>query len=201
MVSIAGGEPLMHPQIDEIVGGADRAQEVRLPVHERAAAARRSSTCSQPSPYFSWVVHIDGLQERHDESVERRACSTRRLPRSREAKRARLQGQHEHHVLHHRHAEDRARRARLPERRARGRPDDDLAGLRLREGTRPGPLPRRRPDPGAVQRGVRRRPPQAAGGSTTHRSSSTSSRARSTSSARRGGSRATRSSAGSGRAT
>ena len=25
----------------------------------------------KPSPYFSWAVHIDGLQERHDASVER----------------------------------------------------------------------------------------------------------------------------------
>ena len=24
-----------------------------------------------PSPYFSWVVHIDGLRERHDEAVDR----------------------------------------------------------------------------------------------------------------------------------
>ena len=23
----------------------------------------------KPSPYFAWAVHIDGLRERHDESV------------------------------------------------------------------------------------------------------------------------------------
>jgi MoaA/NifB/PqqE/SkfB family radical SAM enzyme len=25
----------------------------------------------KPSPYFAWAVHIDGLRERHDESVAR----------------------------------------------------------------------------------------------------------------------------------
>ncbi len=38
MVSLPGGEPLMHPEIDRIVDGAGRAQEVRLPLHQRAAA-------------------------------------------------------------------------------------------------------------------------------------------------------------------
>ena len=46
MVSIAGGEPLMHPEIDVIVARAGQAQEVRLPVHERAAAAEEAATSS-----------------------------------------------------------------------------------------------------------------------------------------------------------
>ena len=48
---------------------AHRAQEVRLPVHERAAHAARTSTSSRRRRYFAWAVHIDGLRERHDESV------------------------------------------------------------------------------------------------------------------------------------
>ena len=44
------------------------------------------------------------------------------------------------------------RRAELPQRRGQGRPDDDLAGLRLREGARPGPLPGRRPRPASCSR-------------------------------------------------
>jgi hypothetical protein len=35
MVSIAGGEPLVHPEVDVIARELIRAQEVRLPVHER----------------------------------------------------------------------------------------------------------------------------------------------------------------------
>ena len=38
MVSIPGGEPLLHPQIKEIVEGLVSRQEVHLPVHQRPAA-------------------------------------------------------------------------------------------------------------------------------------------------------------------
>jgi MoaA/NifB/PqqE/SkfB family radical SAM enzyme len=58
LVSIPGGEPLMHPQIGEIVE-AGRAQEVRLPLHQRAAAERKIDQF-KPSKYFSFVVHMDG---------------------------------------------------------------------------------------------------------------------------------------------
>ena len=98
----------------------------------------------EPSPYFAWVVHLDGLRERHDQFVEREGVFDKAVEAIREAQAPRLPRQHEHDLLHDRHAEDRARRARLPERRAEGRPDDDLARLRLREGARPGALPRRR---------------------------------------------------------
>jgi hopanoid biosynthesis associated radical SAM protein HpnH len=68
MVSIAGGEPLMHPQIDEIVRQLIKRKKfvflctnaVLLPKHIHKF---------KPSPYFAWAVHIDGLKERHDESV------------------------------------------------------------------------------------------------------------------------------------
>ena len=68
MVSIAGGEPLMHPQIDEIVRQLlDRGKivflctnAVLLPKHLHKFA---------PHKNFSWMVHIDGLRERHDASV------------------------------------------------------------------------------------------------------------------------------------
>ena len=48
---------------------------------------RRKLDRFQPSPYFAWVVHIDGLRERHDASVCRSTgCSTRRSSAIREAK-------------------------------------------------------------------------------------------------------------------
>ena len=43
VVSIAGGEPLVHPQIDEIVRRPRRAQEVRLSLHERDPAGARAA--------------------------------------------------------------------------------------------------------------------------------------------------------------
>ncbi len=40
MVSIPGGEPLMHPQIGKIVEGLVARQEIHLSLHQRAAAER-----------------------------------------------------------------------------------------------------------------------------------------------------------------
>jgi len=68
MVSIAGGEPLIHPEIDQIVEGLiERKKFVYLCTN--ALLMERKLHKFRPSPYFAWAVHIDGLRERHDESV------------------------------------------------------------------------------------------------------------------------------------
>ena len=68
MVSIAGGEPLIHPEIDEIVRKlVERKRFVYLCTN--AIMMERKLDRFEPSPYFAWAVHIDGLRERHDESV------------------------------------------------------------------------------------------------------------------------------------
>ena len=67
MVSIAGGEPLMHPQIDEIVRQLI-ARKKFVFLCTNALLMPKKIDKFTPSPYFSWVVHIDGLRERHDES-------------------------------------------------------------------------------------------------------------------------------------
>ena len=68
MVSIAGGEPLIHPEIDQIVEGLiDRKKFVYLCTN--AILMEKKLDRFQPSPYFAWAVHMDGLRERHDESV------------------------------------------------------------------------------------------------------------------------------------
>ncbi len=68
MVSIAGGEPLMHPQIDEIVRQLI-ARKKFVYLCTNAVLMPKHIDRFSPSPYFSWAVHIDGLEERHDESV------------------------------------------------------------------------------------------------------------------------------------
>ena len=68
MVSIAGGEPLMHPQIDELVRRLI-ARKKFVFLCTNALLMPKKIDKFTPSPYFSWVVHIDGLRERHDESV------------------------------------------------------------------------------------------------------------------------------------
>jgi hopanoid biosynthesis associated radical SAM protein HpnH len=68
MVSIAGGEPLMHPQIDEIVRQLlDRRKIVFLCTN--AVLLPKHLHKFTPHRNFAWMVHIDGLRERHDESV------------------------------------------------------------------------------------------------------------------------------------
>ena len=68
MVSIAGGEPLMHPQIDEIVRQLlDRGKIVFLCTN--AVLLPKHLHKFSPHRNFAWMVHIDGLRERHDASV------------------------------------------------------------------------------------------------------------------------------------
>jgi hopanoid biosynthesis associated radical SAM protein HpnH len=68
MVSIAGGEPLIHPEIDEIVRQLI-ARKRFVYLCTNALLMERKLEQFEPSPYFAWAVHLDGLRERHDESV------------------------------------------------------------------------------------------------------------------------------------
>ena len=68
MVSIAGGEPLLHPEIDEMVD-ALVARKRFVYLCTNGVLLRRKIDLFTPSPYFSFAVHVDGLRERHDEPV------------------------------------------------------------------------------------------------------------------------------------
>jgi len=70
MVSIAGGEPLMHPQIDEIVRQLV-AKKKFVYLCTNGLLLKRHIHKFKPSPYFAWVVHIDGMKEAHDKSVSK----------------------------------------------------------------------------------------------------------------------------------
>ncbi len=70
MVSIAGGEPLMHPQIEQIVQELlDRNKIVFLCTN--AVLLPKHIHKFSPHKNFAWMVHIDGLRERHDASVSK----------------------------------------------------------------------------------------------------------------------------------
>ncbi|MDN5747744.1 MAG: adenosyl-hopene transferase HpnH [Pseudonocardia sp.] len=71
IVSIAGGEPLMHPQIEEIVSELIKRKKF-VYLCTNALLMPRKIDKFRPSPYFAWAVHIDGLEERHDESVAKK---------------------------------------------------------------------------------------------------------------------------------
>ena len=68
MVSIAGGEPLMHPQIDEIVRQLLNHNKIVF-LCTNAVLLPKHLHKFTPHKNFSRMVHIDGLRERHDASV------------------------------------------------------------------------------------------------------------------------------------
>ncbi len=70
MVSIAGGEPLMHPEIDTIVNElVVRKKFVYLCTNALLVRKWWNKFNFTPSPYFAFTIHLDGLRERHDKSV------------------------------------------------------------------------------------------------------------------------------------
>src|SRR2546429_6221885 len=68
VVSIAGGEPLVHREIHEITAALVRRRKF-VYLNTNAMLLRRKLHLFKPSPYFAWSVHVDGLRDRHDESV------------------------------------------------------------------------------------------------------------------------------------
>ena len=163
MVSIAGGEPLMHPQIDVMVDElVKRKKYVYLCTNAELVRKRWDKFDFKPSPYFSFAIHIDGLRERHDESVAKEGVFDEAIAAIKFLKEKGFKVTTNSTFFNTDTPQTDHRRAELPQRRGRGRPDDDLAGLRLREGARPGPLPRRHRDPRAVL--ARRSPTATASG-------------------------------------
>jgi hopanoid biosynthesis associated radical SAM protein HpnH len=68
VVSIAGGEPLLHREIDQIVRGLiDRGRFVYLCTN--ALLMEKKLDQFQPNKYFTWSVHLDGSRAEHDKSV------------------------------------------------------------------------------------------------------------------------------------
>jgi hopanoid biosynthesis associated radical SAM protein HpnH len=68
VVSIPGGEPLLHPQIDQIVAGlVKRRKYVYLCTN--ALLLKEKLDQFTPSKYLTFSVHMDGQREHHDFSV------------------------------------------------------------------------------------------------------------------------------------
>jgi len=68
MVSIPGGEPLMHPQIDKIVEGLV-ARKKYIYLCTNALLLKEKLDLFKPSKYLTFSVHMDGQREHHDFSV------------------------------------------------------------------------------------------------------------------------------------
>jgi hopanoid biosynthesis associated radical SAM protein HpnH len=85
MVSIAGGEPLLHPDIARMVEELV-SRKIYVYLCTNAVLLRRRLDKFTPSHFFSWVVHVDGLGERHDKAVDREGVFDEAVAAIRDAK-------------------------------------------------------------------------------------------------------------------
>lgn len=68
VVSIAGGEPLLHREMDQIVRGLIE-QKRFVYLCTNALLLEKKMHLFEPGPFFTWSVHLDGDREEHDRSV------------------------------------------------------------------------------------------------------------------------------------
>lgn len=68
IISIPGGEPLIHKELPELVQ-ALVARKKFVYLCTNAILLPKKIHEYQPSPYFTWSIHLDGLEEEHDRSV------------------------------------------------------------------------------------------------------------------------------------
>ncbi len=68
-VSIAGGEPLLHRDMAKIVKGY-LAKKKFVILCTNALLLKKKIDEYQPSPFFTWSIHLDGDQQMHDIAVD-----------------------------------------------------------------------------------------------------------------------------------
>jgi hopanoid biosynthesis associated radical SAM protein HpnH len=87
VVVLAGGEPLLHREIEQVVAGII-ARKKYVYLCTNALLLEKKIDLFKPNPYFAWTVHLDGDKEDHDRSVCQggvydRAVEALRLAKSR----------------------------------------------------------------------------------------------------------------------
>ncbi len=68
VVVVAGGEPLLHREIEQIVEGVIARKKFVI-VCTNALLLEKKMALFKPSKWFTWSVHLDGDRAEHDESV------------------------------------------------------------------------------------------------------------------------------------
>jgi hopanoid biosynthesis associated radical SAM protein HpnH len=86
VVSIPGGEPLLHREIDQIVAGIV-ARKKFVYLCTNGLLLEKKLDLFKPSPYLTFSVHLDGLESEHDRAVDqpgtfKRAVAAIRLAKS-----------------------------------------------------------------------------------------------------------------------
>ena len=68
IVSIPGGEPLIHKEMPEIVRELIKRKKF-VYLCTNAVLMEKKLSDYKPSPYFTWSVHLDGMKDEHDKAV------------------------------------------------------------------------------------------------------------------------------------
>ena len=76
MVSIPGGEPLIHPEIKQIVDGLI-ARKKYIYLCTNAILLKKKLDQFTPSKYLTFSIHMDGVKEDHDHAVCREGLHPR----------------------------------------------------------------------------------------------------------------------------
>jgi hopanoid biosynthesis associated radical SAM protein HpnH len=85
VVAIAGGEPLLHKELPQIVSAIlERKKFVYLCTN--ALLLEKKLDQYKPHPYFSWDVHLDGDREMHDHAVSQEGVYDRAVKAIKAAK-------------------------------------------------------------------------------------------------------------------
>ena len=86
VVSIPGGEPLIHKEIKEIVDGiVERKKFVYLCTN--GLLLEKKLDLFEPTPYLTFSVHLDGMKKHHDKAVDQEGTFDKAVAAMREAKR------------------------------------------------------------------------------------------------------------------
>ena len=87
VVVIAGGEPLLHKELPQMVEGAI-AKKKWVTVGTNALLLEKHLHKYKPNKYFNWSVHLDGDKAMHDKSVCQKGVYDKALSALKKAKEA-----------------------------------------------------------------------------------------------------------------
>ena len=85
VVAIAGGEPLLHKEMPEIVRGI-LAKKKFVYLCTNALLLDKKMDQYEPHPYFSWDIHLDGDKAMHDAAVDQDGVYDRAIAAIKRAK-------------------------------------------------------------------------------------------------------------------
>jgi len=98
VVSIAGGEPLLHKELPQIVDGLIK-QKRFVYLCTNALLLEKKMHLYKPSAFFTWSVHLDGDKQSHDKSVCQDGVYDKAVEAIKKAREAGFRGQHQLHLL------------------------------------------------------------------------------------------------------